>query len=206
MAESGEQVEVGQQELEEDEDDEVNPNYKAPEQKSMKEILEADKDDESLVNYKKQLMGENTQDLVIDPSIEAKVILKTLELRFEDAPDDKQSMDLTGDLSTLKEKKFEIVEGRPYRIAILFNVQRDIVTGLKYSHICKRKGVKVDKKLLMMGSYGPKHEPHCFQSAVEDTPSGLLARGTYNVKSTFFDDDKHKYTEFDWKFEIVKKK
>lgn len=56
MAESGEQVGVTE-EVDDDLDEGHTLNYKAPEQKSMQEILDTDQEDESLQNYKKQLMG-----------------------------------------------------------------------------------------------------------------------------------------------------
>ena len=56
----------------------------------------------------------------------------------------------------------------------------------------------------MVGSYGPKTEPHEFKSPPEETPAGLIKRGTYVVKSRFTDDDKHIYLEWEWAFEIKK--
>ena len=56
----------------------------------------------------------------------------------------------------------------------------------------------------MVGSYGPKTEPHEFKSPLEETPAGLIKRGTYVVKSRFTDDDKHIYLEWEWAFEIKK--
>ena len=56
----------------------------------------------------------------------------------------------------------------------------------------------------MVGSYGPKSEAHVFQTPLEDAPSGIISRGHYNVKSLFTDDDKHKYLEWEWSFDIKK--
>ena len=56
----------------------------------------------------------------------------------------------------------------------------------------------------MVGSYGPKTEPHVFQTPYDDAPSGMLSRGQYTVKSLFTDDDKHKYLEWEWSFQIKK--
>lgn len=46
-----------------------------------------------------------------------------------------------------------------------------------------------------------------FQFAVvheEEAPSGMLARGHYNVRSRFVDDDGHIHLEFQWSFDIAK--
>ena len=62
----------------------------------------------------------------------------------------------------------------------------------------------VDKANFMVGSYGPKTEPHTFTTPPEDAPSGMLSRGTYNVKSNFTDDDKNSILQWEWSFEIKK--
>lgn len=45
----------------------------------------------------------------------------------------------------------------------------------------------------MIGSYGPKAEPHTVTFHSEDAPSGMLARAKYDVKSKIIDDDKYKH-------------
>lgn len=56
----------------------------------------------------------------------------------------------------------------------------------------------------MVGSYGPKTEVQNFVTPVDSAPSGLIARGTYNVKSRFTDDDKNIYLEWEWPMVIAK--
>jgi len=43
-----------------------------------------------------------------------------------------------------------------------------------------------------------------YTTPLEDAPSGLLARGQYNVTSVFTDDDKHEHLKWEWAFEIKK--
>ena len=62
----------------------------------------------------------------------------------------------------------------------------------------------MDKDNYMVGSYPPKSEAHVYTSPVDDAPSGMLARGTYKIKSLFTDDDKHKHLEWEWKLDISK--
>lgn len=65
--------------------------------------------------------------------------MKKLALAVEGMPD--KELDLTGDLTKLKEQKFKIKEGVHYKIRIDFIVQREIVHGLKYVQKTYRKGI-----------------------------------------------------------------
>lgn len=56
----------------------------------------------------------------------------------------------------------------------------------------------------MLGSYPPQESVHSFTSPVEEMPSGLLARGSYTVKSLFTDDDKNEHLKWEWGFELKK--
>lgn len=184
-------------------DEDVATNYKPPPEKSLQEILEADKEDESLRKYKETLLGLATsQTVAIDPTDSRHVIVLGLALVVHGRPD--VVLDLTGDLTNLKKQVFTIKEGIQYRIRVDFIVQREIVTGLKYIQKVYRKGIQVDKMQQMVGSYAPKKETHSFQTPLEDSPSGLMARGTYTVKSLFTDDDQREHLKWEWAFEIKK--
>jgi len=184
--------------------DDVDPNYKPPPQKTIEEILETDKEDESLRRYKEALLGQvaTTGNVIVDPDDPRKVIVKRLALVVQDMPD--KELDLTGDLSKLKEQKFRIKEGIPYKIRIDFLVQREIVHGLKYVQKTSRKGITVDTMTHMVGSYAPKTEWQSYTTPQEEAPSGMLYRGDYSVTSNFTDDDKNIHLKWEWKFEIGK--
>lgn len=63
----------------------------------------------------------------------------------------------------------------------------------------------VDKTDYMVGSYGPRPEQEYeFVTPVEEAPKGLLARGTYTIKSKFTDDDKHDHLSWEWNLTIKK--
>ena len=64
----------------------------------------------------------------------------------------------------------------------------------------------VDAMEEMLGSYGPSMEPHERTFAAEEAPKGLLARGHYQVRSKFIDDDKANHLDFEWTLEIIKDK
>lgn len=57
-------------------------------------------------------------------------------------------------LSTLKDKPFTIKEGSTFRIKVVFQVHHDVLSGLKYLQVVKRKGIRVskDEEMLVSGS------------------------------------------------------
>ncbi|KPP76680.1 rho GDP-dissociation inhibitor 2-like [Scleropages formosus] len=196
MADKEAQKHVGAEE----DDDETDLNYQPPAQKSLQEIQDLDKDDESLNKYKQALLG--CAPVVNDPTI-PNVQVTRLTLICDAAPGP-ITMDLTESLEALKKKVFVLKEGVDYRVKIHFKVNRDIVSGLKYVHQTYRKGLKVDKAVYMVGSYGPRAEEHEFLTPVEEAPKGMIARATYVIKSLFTDDDKTKHLYWEWNLQIKK--
>ena len=60
----------------------------------------------------------------------------------------------------------------------------------------------VDRMEEMLGSYAPgKSNEKKFP--LEEAPSGMLARGKYEARSKFTDDDGHSYLDFTWSFEVT---
>ncbi|XP_065826803.1 rho GDP-dissociation inhibitor 1-like [Oscarella lobularis] len=179
---------------------EETPGYKPPAQKTLDEIQQLDADDESLVRYKQALLG-GTGEAPKERSGPNVVVEKLSMLPVDGEP---KSMDLTGDLSKLKSDPIVIKEGCSYKIEIQFKVNYEIVAGLRYHQKTTRKGITVDKTSHMVGSYGPKAESYQFLTPVEEAPKGMLARGSYKVKSRFVDDDKNIYKEWEWAMDIKK--
>ncbi|KAI1884217.1 hypothetical protein AGOR_G00224150 [Albula goreensis] len=175
-------------------------NYRPPAQKSLQEIQELDKDDESLQKYKEALLGNPS--VVADPNA-PNVQVTRLTLVCETAPNP-LTLDLQGDLESFKKQSFVLKEGVEYRIKISFKVNKEIVSGLKYVQQTQRKGVKIDKSDYMVGSYGPRAEEYEYLTPLEEAPKGMLARGTYNIKSKFTDDDKHDHLSWEWNLNIKK--
>ncbi|XP_034544710.1 rho GDP-dissociation inhibitor 1-like [Notolabrus celidotus] len=175
-------------------------NYKAPAQKSLKEIQELDKDDESLRKYKEALLGPGNAEA--DPTI-PNVQVTQMSLLCEAAPNP-LILDLQGDLESFKKQAFVLKEGVEYKIKISFKVNKEIVSGLKYVQQTYRKGMKIDKSDYMVGSYGPRPAEYDFLTTVEEAPKGVLARGNYVIKSKFTDDDKHDHLSWEWNLNIKK--
>lgn len=179
------------------------PGYQAPAIKSVEEILKADAEDESLRKYKEALLGTADPTLLeVFPKDPRRVIVQKLAVLVDGRAD--VEIDLTGDLDELKKKNLILQEGCQYRVKIYFYVQREIVQGLKYVQQSYRAGIKVDKNTFMVGSYGPKKELQSYTTPVEEAPTGMIARGTYNIKSLFTDDDKNEHLKWEWKLEIKK--
>ncbi|XP_026856115.1 rho GDP-dissociation inhibitor 1 [Electrophorus electricus] len=175
-------------------------NYKPPAQKTLQEIQELDKDDESLRKYKEALLGSST--VAADPCIpNVQVTRLTLVCDMAPAP---LTLDLLGDLESIKKQSFILKEGVEYRIKINFKVNKEIVSGLKYIQHTFRKAVKLDKSDYMVGSYGPRPTEYEFLTPLEEAPKGILARGNYNIKSKFTDDDKHDHLSWEWNLHIKK--
>ena len=57
------------------------------------------------------------------------------------------TIDLTapGSVEALKTKPFTIKEGAQFRMKANFKVQHDVLSGLKYLQVVKRKGIRVGK-------------------------------------------------------------
>jgi len=56
----------------------------------------------------------------------------------------------------------------------------------------------------MLGSRAPKGELQEYISEKELTPSGMMARGKYHMKSSILDDDRNTYANWEWNLEISK--
>ncbi|KAM5153046.1 rho GDP-dissociation inhibitor 1-like [Mantella aurantiaca] len=183
-----------------EDEDECDLNYRAPEKKSLQEIQELDKEDESLMKYKQALLGKLPP--AVDPNApNVKVI--AMELICTEAPAPIK-MDLRDNVGTLKDHTYVLKEGSTYRVKIVFMVNKEIVSGLRYVQHTFKAGIKVDKETHMVGSYGPRSEPYEFLTPPEEAPKGMIARGTYSMKSWFTDDDKTDHLSWEWKMSIKK--
>nr|XP_045017161.1 rho GDP-dissociation inhibitor 3 isoform X2 [Jaculus jaculus] len=108
------------------------------------------------------------------------------------------TMDLTGDLSALKNQVFVLKEGIEYKVKITFKVNKEIVSGLKCLHHTFWRGLRVDKAVYMVGSYGPRAQEYEFVTPVEEAPRGSLVRGPYVVRSLVTDDDRMEHLSWEW--------
>jgi len=196
-------------------DDELKPSvtegYKVGEKKSIDEYAKLDAEDESLARWKASLgigagAGAGPSSIGAPGDTRTAVILQ-LCLLVEGRAAVEIDLDSPEALETLRKKPFTIKEGIKYRMKVRFRIQHEVISGLRYLQLTKRKGVKVGKDEEMMGSYPPNTKENPFYEKIfpeEQAPSGMLFRGHYEAVSKFMDDDHKAHLDFNWSFEIKK--
>ncbi|KAF3932334.1 hypothetical protein ABW19_dt0210201 [Dactylella cylindrospora] len=180
--------------------------YKVGEKKTVDEYQKLDADDEAL-NRWKQSLGLSAGQPIGDPNDPRTVVIEELALIIEGRPPIVVDLKTPSVLETLKDRPFILKESAAYHPRIKWRVQHDVISGLKYIQVVKRKGIRLEKSEEMLGSYGPNTDTKPVYSKdfpTEEAPSGMLARGTYNIRSRFTDDDGKVHLEFDWTIEIKK--
>ncbi|GKZ24896.1 hypothetical protein AbraIFM66951_000675 [Aspergillus brasiliensis] len=180
--------------------------FKVGEKKTIEEYQNLDKNDESLNRWKASL-GLATGNPIGDPSDPRKCIIKSLALEVEGRPDVVIDLSTPNALETLKDKPFTIKEGATFCIKVVFQVHHEVLSGLKYLQVVKRKGIRVSKDEEMLGSYAPSTtDKPVYEKKfnTEEAPSGMMYRGHYNAVSKFVDDDNHTHLLFEWSFDIAK--
>ncbi|CAN8102507.1 unnamed protein product [Discula destructiva] len=186
---------------------EETQGYKLSQPKqSMAEYQQMDANDESLQRYKESLGLTGGKDLS-DPSDKRVCIIHSLTMDSPGRPPVPIDLATPGAETTLKDKPFKIKEGAKFTMSATFKVQHEILSGLHYVQIVKRKGIKVSKDSEMIGSYAPntdKQPLYTKKFNEEEAPSGMLTRGHYNAISSFVDDDKKEHLKFEWSFDIAK--
>lgn len=110
-----------------------------------------DQNDESLNRWKASL-GLNTGNPIGDPNDPRKCIIRSLSLEVEGRPDVVIELSAPGALEALKDKPFTIKEGATFRIKCKFEVHHEVLSGLKYLQVVKRKGIRVSKDEEMLVS------------------------------------------------------
>ncbi|CAM0135517.1 rho GDP dissociation inhibitor [Umbelopsis sp. WA50703] len=189
------------------EEDELAPTqtagYKVGEKKTMEEYQNLDANDESLKKWKQSLGlgGASAPGPSDDPR---KVVVLGIALEVAGRPDVSVDLSTPSALEKSRSQPFTIKEGVEYRMKVKFKIQHEVVSGLKYLQVVKRKGIKVDKTEEMIGSYGPNADAYEKKFQTEEAPSGMLARGHYEAKSKFIDDDNITHMEWTWSFDIKK--
>ncbi|KAI4334861.1 hypothetical protein L6164_013569 [Bauhinia variegata] len=180
--------------LESDRELDLGPQF------SLREQLEKDKDDESLRKWKEQLLG-SVDMSTVGESKDPEVKIESLTIVCPGRPDVVLPIPFTAEP---KKSLFILKEGSQYQLKFTFTVSNNIVSGLKYTNIVWKTGVKVDSTKKMLGTFSPQQEPYTCELKEETTPSGLFARGSYTAKTKFVDDDGKCYLDVSYHFEIQK--
>ncbi|KAF2803062.1 E set domain-containing protein [Mytilinidion resinicola] len=193
-----------------DHHDELQPEatagFKVAESKTIDEYHKLDQNDESLKKWKESL-GIGSGNSISNPNDPRKCIILSLGLEVEGRPDIIIDLKAPGAIEALKDKPFSIKEGADFRMKATFQVQHQILSGMKYLQVVKRKGITVNKLQEMIGSFSPNTEDKPIwekKFETESAPSGMLARGHYTAMSKFVDDDNETHLKFEWAFDIKK--
>ncbi|KAF7150097.1 hypothetical protein RHSIM_Rhsim02G0099200 [Rhododendron simsii] len=185
----------------EDEDEsDVEPKIELGPQFTIKQQLEKDKDDESLRKWKEQLLG-SVDINAIGETLEPEVKILSLAIKSPGRPDIFLPVPESGNPKGLW---FTLKEGSRYSLNFTFQVNNNIVSGLKYTNTVWKTGVKVDSAKEMVGTFSPQLEPYTHEMPEETTPTGFFARGSYTAKTKFVDDDNKCYLEINYTFDIRK--
>ncbi|KAJ5127770.1 Rho GDP-dissociation inhibitor [Penicillium atrosanguineum] len=179
--------------------------FKVGEKKTLQEYQELDKDDEAMIRWKASL-GLNPGN-PIGKAGDPNCVIKSLALVTPGRENVVIDLSNPESLATLKDKPFTIKEGAKFHIKAVFQVNNEVLSGLKYVQVVKRRGIRVSKDQEMLGSFAPSttDKPTYEKDfAEEEAPSGMIARGHYNAVSVFVDDDNHTHLQFDWSFDIAK--
>lgn len=116
--------------------------------KSLYDILDAG--DESLQRYKESLGLGGGGKSTSDPNDPRKCIILSLTMNSEGRPPVTIDLATPGSERTLKDHPFKIKEGVKFTMSAKFKVQHQILSGLHYVQIVKRKGIRVSKDQEML--------------------------------------------------------
>jgi len=127
-------------------------------QKSDKKKI-PDANDESLQRYKESLGLGGGKD-ISDPNDPRVCIIVSLTMETAGRPPVTIELSDAGSEKTLKDKPFKIKEGAKFTMSATFKVQHEILSGLHYVQVVKRKGIRVSKDSEMIVSEpGPSLAP-----------------------------------------------
>lgn len=126
-------------------------HFKVTKKVSNKNMSNADANDESLQRYKQSLGLGGGKDLS-DPNDPRVCIINSLTMESPGRAPVTIDLSAPGSEATLKDKPFKIKEGCKFTMVASFKVQHEILSGLQYVQVVKRKGIKVSKDSEMLVS------------------------------------------------------
>lgn len=195
----------GDQPVPADECEEEELGYVPPAQRSLDSMLNQDAEDASLQKYKQALLGgAATKGVIIDENCPHNVIIRRMVFCVDGGEEIEINIDEKAqEKEKAKKEPIKVKEGSRFCVLVEFHVQREIVAGLRLRQSFGRAMLPVQKKVVMIGSYPPSETMHEFRTPYEETPKGLVCRGTYNVLTEFRDDDGHEFAKFKWSVNIT---
>lgn len=124
--------------------------------------LATDQNDESLNRWKASLGLSTGKALAVDPTDKRRCVITSLALEVPGRSDFVIDLTAPGALEGLKSKPFTIKEGAKFRMKANFRVQHEVLSGLKYLQVVKRKGIRVSKdQEMLVSNPGVGKDPRC---------------------------------------------
>ena len=202
----------------EDDDAPEADDYVVAAAASVDELMSKDADDVELAKYKAKLLGLPAPGSAAagagagagGASADAKhVAVIELRLHFEgrDAPlviplgEEIAGAEVAGAGGP---SVYVLKEGQDYRMELVFKVSKEICLGLKFLRSVYRRGIRMEKEQVMVGSYPPKGELVVFSFPIDTVPSGMLARAKYQARIQVLDDDGKVHLKTSYQFKIAK--
>ncbi|KAK4766066.1 hypothetical protein SAY87_007708 [Trapa incisa] len=185
----------------------------ADENKSLKEQIEKDKGDEVQRGWKQLLLGSSHGPLTVvnnggKKESSSEVHILSLAIQCSGRSDLVLPIPILSSSSSSspssKRTLFVLKEGSRCRTKFSFLVLSSAVSGLRYTYAVWKTGVRVGNTKIMVGTFSPRKEPYWYETEEETIPTGILARGSYFVRTKFVDDDGKCHLELNYYFEIRK--
>jgi Rho GDP-dissociation inhibitor len=200
----------GQDNSDDDDEEEDHTGYIAPEKKQIEEYVQLDYHDESLRRWKESLgltMNSGTARTIGDPNDKRKLVLLSITSYVDG--EEPIVIDFTDvdQLNGMQYKPVKVKQRTQYHLKIRFRIQHEIITGLHYYQINKRRGITFNKIREVCGAYAPNtpDRPYYEYSLPKRiVPGGFIARGQYKAQTFLKDDDNVIHVAFPWLFEITK--
>lgn len=112
--------------------------------------MRVDEDDDAMQRYKASL-GINSGKDISDKNDPRLVIIHALAIEVPGRPDIEVKLG-EGGMEKLKNHVFKVKEGATFRMKATFQVQHEVLSGLKYLQVVKRKGIPISKEEEMIVS------------------------------------------------------
>ena len=90
-------------------------------------------------------LGGSGTPLAVNPNDKRSCVITSLALEVQGRSDIVVDLTSPGALESLNKHPFTIKEGAKFRMKAKFRVQHEVLSGLKYLQIVKRKGIRVAK-------------------------------------------------------------
>ena len=145
---------------------------------NLSDALAADAGDEALRRYKQSLLGDAV--LLGADAETRRVVIRSVSLVVDGRPPIVLPLATPDEQAASSAARLVVKEGATYVLRLTFTVHREVVLGLRWSHVVTRLGVPVDRDSVVLGAYAPRvAPPYEFELPATEWPSGMLARGSY---------------------------